>query len=100
MKHEITKDNIREKFLERYYSFPYIGILWAIPNLKKTFIVKNEKGESIGIYHKDLSLKSKWAKSNNYEYCEEVFHKNSKNKVYMFDTAEELFEWLINANAM
>lgn len=100
MKHEITKDNIEESFNKRYHNFPYIGILWHTDNLKKTFIVRNENGESIGVYFKDLSLKYKWVRPSNYDYCKEVFSKNTKNKIYMFDTGEELLEWLSNKNAM
>lgn len=100
MKYEITKDNIEENFHKRYDNFPYIGILWYTDNLKKTFIIRNETGESVGISPKELSLKYKWVRPSNYDYCKEVFNKNTKNKIYMFDTAEELLEWLSNNNTM
>lgn len=69
----------------------HIGILWG--DGKKSKVIQTSEG-FIGFSLLDEDLRSKWTRRSKNKYVEDVLEQIG-TKAYLFDSKEELLEWLV-----
>ena len=94
MKVELKKDTLEEL----YDDSKFIGILWA-KDLYKTTLVKTRTGTT-ALKLSTMDITQNWSCKSKEDYIIKLFKSSLPNKAYMFDTEQELFNWLLNKNAM